>query len=223
MKPIIITLIVSSIQFLNASTLIISPQPEFQEVDPILLKQPAKRIFLPKDQAYSGCSISLHEEKVEESPDLFFSKTKQFIESTFPMTFEAFKTGATKMGYPVIFYRLKPFKKKFDVESLHAYIFHQHHLYLLSYSAPSAIFNANLSIFQKFLDALKISNHPFISLEEEKNFKELIKKEKISILDFLNSKSVHALLKKARLNLQHEDFINALFEIRTFLYSQTSD
>ena len=196
----------------------ISPLVEFQEVDPILLKQPAKRIFLPKEKSYAGCSISLHEELLEEPIEKFFSKTKQFIESTFPITFEAFKSSKTAQGYEVYFYRLKPQKKDLDVESLHAYLLHENNLYLLSYSAPGNIFSLNLTIFQKFLDQLKVMPTPFISAEEEKGFRDLIEKEKILSSDFLKSKSVQILLKKYRSDLKEDLFISTLFELRAFLY-----
>ena len=218
MKQTIITLIASSFSLLYASSLSISTPNEFVEVDPLLIRQPAKRIFLPKDKAFSGCSISVHREVIHDSIDQFFSKTKQFIESTFPMKFEAFKAGKTELGYPVSFFRLKPLKNDLDVESLHAYIQNEKEIYLLAFSAPSKMFGPNLAIFQTVLDSLKVMPSPFISEEEEEAFKAFFDKEKLSNSEFLKSKSLIDLLKKFRPNLKEDELVNKLFELRAYFY-----
>ena len=223
MKKVIATLIAVLNKTVFALSLNFSIPQDFYEVDPCSIQQPATRIFLVKKKSEHGCCITLHHEKLNDSLEAYFSRTKDFIEAKFPLEWKGLGSFISQKKEPIHLFELSSKRANINLKIIHAYFFKEKHLYLLAYSAPKELFSLHLDDFKSLINETTIDELPsvfnLLSLDERskalKSFYRLIEEKNLSFEKFLKSKEVISTYESF---FQKKGLEGSLFSLRAFFY-----
>lgn len=223
MKKVIITLIAVQTKVLFAGMLLLESPQNYVEIDPVVINQPAKRLFIGNTQETKKNSISYHRQLIQKPYKDYLTECQVFLESKFPV--KSSKLGSTLImnDLPVDLFLIKGLKKDFDLEILQAYIPVGQEVFLLSMSVPQKGFHANLDIFKNFLNQVRYLASP---IDEQKIDEKtalraidtLIKTEKIPIEKFLSDGQILKAFKAAFSIHDKDKLASKLLELRAYLY-----
>jgi hypothetical protein len=156
MKAQLILIAILAPSLLVSSTIQIQIESPFILVDPLEYKQPALRLYLIKDDPESKASISLHKEIITGDLPTYLAKTKNYMESIFPLTFALLGERKRSDG-KALFIALIEFKKEaHPLKLLQAFYLENQELYVISYSCIPSHFGKYLDPFYKVLSTFTI-------------------------------------------------------------------
>jgi hypothetical protein len=212
MKKVILTLIAIQTNLVFSSQLFFPHPEKFIEVDPVVAKQPAMRLFVAKEDQ-KNCTMSLHKQTLDTSFEDYMKNSIRFIESNFPLKVLQLANTVNKKNLPLHLYHLQSTKIDFDLEILQAYFVQNQQVFLLSYSATKKTFNKLLDEFHKILQVAEIMDFPPQLEALQKELLSLVQQNKIPFQEFSENKEVKKFISKAVSQTQP-----SLFEIRSFVY-----